>query len=52
MSKMISLISTDVLAIIALCFAISFAKRNVAVGNKKNKIYISVAVIVIILLVL
>lgn len=52
MTKMISLISTDVLAIIALCFTISFAKRNVAVGNKKNKIYISVAAIIIALLIL
>ena len=33
---MISLISTDVIAIIALCFTISFAKRNVVVCNKKK----------------
>jgi len=52
MTKMISLISTDVLAIIALRFTISFAKRNVVVGNKKNMIYIYAAVITIILLIL
>ena len=49
---MISLISTDVLAIIALCFTIRFAKRNVAVSNKKNIIYIYAAATTIILLVL
>lgn len=49
---MISLISTDVLAIIALYFTIIFAKRNVAVCNEKNVIYISVAVTTIILLLL
>ncbi|MBU3159657.1 GGDEF domain-containing protein [Clostridium frigoris] len=52
MTIMISLISTDVLAIIALCFTISFAKRNVAVSNKKNRIYIFAAVTTIILLIL
>ncbi|MCB2295405.1 GGDEF domain-containing protein [Clostridium algoriphilum] len=52
MTNMISLISTDVLAIIALCFTISFAKRNVAICNKKNMIYISAADITIILLIL
>ena len=49
---MISSISTDVLAIIALCFTISFAKRNVVVCNKKNTIYIFAAVTTIILLIL
>ena len=49
---MISLISTDVIAIIALCFTISFAKRNVVVCNKKNMIYIAAAVTTIILLIL
>jgi len=52
MPNMISLISTDVLAIIALCFTISFAKRNVVVCNKKNMIYISAAATTIILLIL
>ncbi|MBU3110343.1 GGDEF domain-containing protein [Clostridium lacusfryxellense] len=52
MTNMISLISTDVLAIIALCFTISFAKRNVVICNKKNMIYISAASLTIILLLL
>lgn len=52
MTNMISVISTDVLAIIALCFTISFAKRNVVVCSKKNMIYISAAVTTIILLIL
>ena len=52
MTNMISLISTDLLAIIALCFTISFAKRNVVVCNKKNMIYISAAATTIILLIL
>lgn len=52
MTNMISLISTDVLAIIALCFTISFAKRNVVICNKKNLIYISSAALTIILLLL
>jgi diguanylate cyclase (GGDEF) domain len=47
-----SLISTDAFAIIALCFTISLAKRNVAVNNKKNMIYISASVTTIILLIL
>ncbi len=45
-------ISTDVLAIIALCFTIYFAKRNPVVNIYNNKIYISVSVITIILLIL
>ncbi|WLC84983.1 GGDEF domain-containing protein [Clostridium estertheticum] len=49
---MISLISTDVIAIIALCFTISFGKKNVVVCNKKNMIYIYAAVTTIILLIL
>jgi diguanylate cyclase (GGDEF)-like protein len=49
---MISLISTDILAIIALCFTISLTKRNTAVNNKKNMIYISASVTTIILLIL
>lgn len=52
MPNMISLISTDILAIIALCFTINFAKRNVVVSNKKNMVYISAAATIIILLVL
>ncbi|MFA6940609.1 MAG: GGDEF domain-containing protein [Clostridiaceae bacterium] len=49
---MISIISTDVLAIIALCFTIGLAKRNAAVNNKKNSIYILASVATIILLIL
>ena len=45
-------ISTDVLAIVALCFTLCLAKRNPVVNNYKNKIYISVSVITIILLIL
>ena len=45
-------ISTDVLAIVALCFTIYLAKRNPIVNNYKNKIYMSAAVITIILLIL
>ncbi len=52
MTYMMSLISTDVLAIIALFFTIGFAKRNVVVCNKKNIIYISAAATTIILLIL
>lgn len=43
-------ISTDVLAIIALCFTISLAKRNIIINHNKNKIYISASVVTIILL--
>lgn len=47
-----SLISTDVFAIISLCFTISLAKRNIVVDNKKNRIYIFASVTTIILLIL
>lgn len=46
------LISTDAFAIIALCFTISLANRNVDVKNKKNVIYIFASVTTIILLIL
>lgn len=49
---MISRISTDVFAIIALCFTIGLARRNVVVNNNKNKIYITASVATITLLVL
>ena len=45
-------ISTDILAIVALCFTIYLAKRNVVVNNYKNNIYISLSVITIVLIVL
>lgn len=47
-----TLISTDFIAIIALCFAMNFAKRNVVINNEKNKIYIYALVTTIILLIL
>jgi diguanylate cyclase (GGDEF)-like protein len=47
-----SLICPDAFAIIALCFTISLTKRNFAVNNKKNMIYISASVTTIILLIL
>lgn len=45
-------ISTDVLAILALCFTIYLAKRNIVINNHKNKIYMSLSVITIVLLIL
>lgn len=45
-------ISTDVIAIIALCFTICLAKRNIVVNIYKNGMYISASVITIILLLL
>lgn len=45
-------IGTDILAIIALCYTIGLAKRNPVVNINKNRIYISAAVITIILLLL
>jgi len=50
--NMTASISTDVLAIIALCFTMRLAKRNPVVNNYKNRIYISASVITIILLIL
>jgi len=45
-------ISTDFLAIIALCFTIHLARRNIIFNNQKNMIYISVSVTTIVLLLL
>lgn len=45
-------ISTDFLAIIALCFTIGLARRNIIFNNHKNKIYIWMSVTIIILLLL
>lgn len=45
-------ISTDILAIIALCFTIYLARRNPIFSIHKNKIYIYVSVTIIILLLL
>lgn len=45
-------ISSDILAIIALCLTIYLAKQNQVLNNYKNKIYISMSVLVIVLLVL
>lgn len=49
---MITLISTYFLSIIALCFAINLAKRNVVINNEKNMIYIYALVLTITLLIL
>ncbi|PKM57666.1 MAG: hypothetical protein CVU98_04925 [Firmicutes bacterium HGW-Firmicutes-3] len=49
---MITLISTDLLAIIALFFLVNLANRNVVINNEKNKIYIYAVVTTIILLLL
>ena len=43
-------ISTDILAIFALCFTIFLAERNIVVNKEKNKIYIWAAATVIVLL--
>ncbi|NLB53038.1 MAG: hypothetical protein GX808_08895, partial [Syntrophomonadaceae bacterium] len=45
-------ITIDVLAIIALCFTIYLAKRNIVVNHYKNRIYILLSVITIALLLL
>jgi len=45
-------ISTDILAIVALCFTIYLARRNPVIANNKNRIYIMASVITIILLIL
>lgn len=49
---MSTLASTDFLAIIALCFAIYVAKRNVVINREKNRIYIGAVATTIILLIL
>jgi diguanylate cyclase (GGDEF)-like protein len=49
---MITLISTDLLAIIALLFLMNLAKRNIVINNEKNKVYIYAVVTTIILLLL
>lgn len=49
---MMASINTDFLAIIALCFTICLARRNIIFNNHKNMIYISVTVTTIILLLL
>lgn len=49
---MMSLISTDAFAIISLWFTINLAKRNIAINNRKNRIYIFASETTIILLIL
>lgn len=49
---MATTISTDLLAIITLCFTIWLAKRNIVINNYKNRIYIFAAATTIIILVL
>ncbi len=51
-STMETTISTDLLAIITLCFTIWLANRNIVINNHKNRIYISAAATTIIILVL
>ena len=45
-------ISTDMLAIITLCFTIGLAKRNLVINHDKNRVYIAAARITIIILLL
>lgn len=45
-------ISNDILSVVALCFTVYFAKRNIFINKYKNKIYISASVITIILAIL
>ncbi len=49
---MIATIGIDLLAIIALCFTIIFANRNVIVNKHKTMVYVSAAVTTIVLLLL
>lgn len=49
---MATIITTDILAIITLCFTIGLAKRNFVINYDKNKVYIAVALITIIILLL
>ena len=48
---MIATISTDVFAIVVLCFTVYFAKRNIVINPNKNRIYIEASVTTIIILV-
>lgn len=50
--KISASISTDILAIVALCLIVSLAKRNPIINNKKNGTYISISVLTIVLLIL
>jgi len=45
-------ISTDILAIFALCYTVYLAKQNIVVNSTKNRIYIAASVTTIILLIL
>lgn len=49
---MMTLVSTNILAIIALVFLVNLAKRNVVISNKKNRMYTYAAMTTIALLVL
>ncbi|PKM68624.1 MAG: hypothetical protein CVU95_03205 [Firmicutes bacterium HGW-Firmicutes-2] len=49
---MITLISTNLLAMIALLFLMNLAKRNIIINNEKNKVYTYAVVTTIILLLL
>jgi diguanylate cyclase (GGDEF)-like protein len=47
-----TVITTDMLAIITLCFTIGLAKRNLVINHDKNRVYIAAALITIIILLL
>jgi len=47
-----TVITTDMLAIITLCFTIGLAKRNFVINHDKNRVYIAAAWITIIILLL
>lgn len=49
---MMTLISTDFLAIIALCFLVNLAMRNVVINNEQNRIFIFAVLTTIVLLVM
>lgn len=49
---MATTISTDILAIITLCFTIWMARRNIVISSYKNKLYISAAAVTILILIM
>lgn len=49
---MATTITTDILAIITLCFTVGLAKRNMVVNDHKNKLYIAAALITVLILLL
>lgn len=49
---MATIIITDILAIITLCFTIGLAQRNFVVSQDKNRVYVTATLITIIILLL